>query len=183
MRRFIPTRVGQITGTKPPTLYPSTVHPHACGADRPAAAFFGRSVPVHPHACGADSQYLHQVGRPSPGSSPRVWGRCLCKSLILLPLHRFIPTRVGQIREDGTSTNILSRFIPTRVGQISLRILSTSSHQRFIPTRVGQMTFSIDSTTTARPVHPHACGADAGTPMRSPLNGRFIPTRVGQMIR
>ena len=160
MRRFIPTRVGQITGTKPPTLYPSTVHPHACGADRPAAAFFGRSVPVHPHACGADGTVSGNIMRHTPvhphacgadegkrriymsvdvGSSPRVWGRSNTCTSAYVKRYRFIPTRVGQMRGDSQWKGKATRFIPTRVGQIYT------------------IKFPFNLFIT---VHPHACGAD-----------------------
>jgi len=70
--RFIPTRVGQTA----------------------SQIMASQIMAVHPHARGADVPQVYQ-STPTPGSSPRAWGRLLDGELHPL-LARFIPTRVGQ---------------------------------------------------------------------------------------
>ena len=72
-RRFIPTRVGNILCNS--TIISSrTVHPHTCGE----------------HSSASCQSFLAR------GSSPHVWGTCICFGPFILP-SRFIPTRVGNI--------------------------------------------------------------------------------------
>ncbi len=71
--RFIPTGVGNISGSK----------------------VVVKSVPVHPHGCGehilGGTIYLGRLG-----SSPRVWGTFL-HAHTDMTVGRFIPTGVGNI--------------------------------------------------------------------------------------
>ncbi len=69
--RFIPTHVGN-TALPPRALSRRSVHPHACGEHKGSGT----------------------LTRPSPGSSPRMWGT-LHATLKKLPVVRFIPTHVG----------------------------------------------------------------------------------------
>ena len=79
IQRFIPTRVGN-TNMQMVSGLLWTVHPHACGE----YGVRGRSA------------------SPPRGSSPRVWGIPLTRLMRIL-MVRFIPTRVGNTRENITS--------------------------------------------------------------------------------
>ena len=150
--RFIPTRVGNTMLARTCRHQPA-VHPHACGE----------------YACNPT------IGRNRCGSSPRVWG---IQSLIamVLPLLRFIPTRVGNTYPAQPATGNrtvhphacgeydcigleLTHWAGSspRVWGIPPPAAAVTVTSRFIPTRVGNTLFprnGADSQT----VHPHACG-------------------------
>ena len=152
VRRFIPTRVGNSPHSRRKAL-PVSVHPHACGEQ-------------------ADARYSAAF---NVGSSPRVWGTGVRLSLYG-PLHRFIPTRVGNrsrhggacyhstvhphaCGEQGTleaPAGAPSGSSP-RVWGTGSRACSLASGCRFIPTRVGNRPRQ-RASTFQRTVHPHACG-------------------------
>ncbi len=134
LKRFIPTCVGNITGTMT-TIKEATVHPHVCGEH-----FF----------------YLSPVYSMS-GSSPRVWGTCL-KRPERLTQTRFIPTCVGNILDDMIEEEVKpvhphvcgehmqSLFAKTYAAGSSPRVWGTfffsvplQSQCRFIPTCVGNI--------------------------------------------
>ena len=77
--RFIPTRVGNTQRLMRPL------------GDRS----------VHPHASGEHIPRLRYIQRPT-GSSPREWGTpAWCRHN--RPVHRFIPTRVGNTRQSDAN--------------------------------------------------------------------------------
>ena len=114
-QRFIPTRVGNITGHLF-QIFRKTVHPHACGEHAHFSCSALALLAVHPHACGEHSG--NEVGAIGQG--------------------RFIPTRVGNILHLPRSI-VLSRFIPTRVGNMDAGGETAAAVLRFIPTRVGNI--------------------------------------------
>ena len=138
------------------------VHPHACGADEPYARlpYVARNG-SSPRVWGRSMKEMQRMSE-SIGSSPRVWGRCFHLAFGKFEIHRFIPTRVGQMISRRLYIGLAPRFIPTRVGQIFAYNEESNTVIRFIPTRVGQM--------QRRQQHPTD-------------HFRFIPTRVGQMKR
>ncbi len=71
------------------------------------------------------------------------------------------------------------RFIPTRVGQTS-ELPRDQQIQSGSSPRVWGRRKALDQVNTARPVHPHACGADQKRSEPGGCRIRFIPTRVGQ---
>ena len=150
--RFIPTRVGNTTGSN---------CPHSM-------------ISVHPHACG-EYYATHQMFQRWYGSSPRVWG-ILFRPKCRIRFVRFIPTRVGNT-EDKQAGNSSVPVHPHACGEYYLWLgplsdLGGSSPRvwgirsggsgatlmsRFIPTRVGN-TPALISSPASIPVHPHACG-------------------------
>ena len=191
--RFTPTRVGT-TCTAWSNRTRASVHPHACGDDS--------------HANGTSSS--------KTGSPPRVWGP-LPHGQRRHHARRFTPTRVGTT--TGPSGPCSASTVhphacgddrrgghprdwgggsPPRVWGRPPRRTWYRAARRFTPTRVGT-TPRPSSRRRTRPVHPHACGDDAGyffsrssqfgSPPRvwgrraSALNppgaSRFTPTRVG----
>ena len=159
-QRFIPTRVGQMTGR---------------------ALHGQRNKTVHPHACGADSGERLMDDITSSGSSPRVWGRCARSAVVYLADERFIPTRVGQIAVRRQTQFGEVRFIPTRVGQMIRRAPAVRVVSRFIPTRVGQMPMLSDVWNSALRFIPTRVGQIAIVHLHPARYARFIPTRVGQI--
>ena len=139
--------------------------------------------PVHPHACGE-----HPAGRSTfanaSGSSPRMWGTRNDRALYK-PLHRFIPTHVGNTwlglmswawgpvhphacGEHGIpfgSESVLIGSSP-RMWGTPILIISLRAPRRFIPTHVGN-TGSGPTDTAALSVHPHACGEHVGCEIRT----------------
>ena len=98
--------------------------------------------------------------RIAAGSSPRVWGRCY---------------------SDRTNTVIIMRFIPTRVGQMKEQAALSAKAYRFIPTRVGQMQVKAGEGRLRRGSSPRVWGRWITMLLAIVLRLRFIPTRVGQM--
>ncbi len=130
--------------------------------------------PVHPHACGEHLRCFSNSGF-SVGSSPRLWGT-QGRRLPAVPLHRFIPTPVGNTtwgarwasrstvhpHACGEHTTITRNAILANGS--SPRLWGTHwcgefkpAKPRFIPTPVGN-TPPRWAPTWSMPVHPHACG-------------------------
>ena len=151
-QRFIPTRVGNTR----------------------SARLAHRATPVHPHACGEYAETVVQ-GRPSNGSSARVWGIPDKRHLHDLQT-RFIPTRVGntacraspaaiapvhphacgEYAAQGWCVLYVHGSSP-RVWGIQPVFRTPAPGLRFIPTRVGN-TQALHHTGRQSSVHPHACG-------------------------
>ena len=171
--RFTPTRVGTTNGCWP-WCARETVHPHACGDDRPPGV--RASIPF--------------------GSPPRVWGRPQRERQRVHPL-RFTPTRVGTTGAIGNR----ARKIPVHphacgddADSWSFRAGMSGS-----PPRVWGRLPARYASATPPTVHPHACGDDSESlPSARMVNGspprvwgrhpvrpaarddrRFTPTRVG----
>ena len=117
--RFIPTRVGRTMivsltpvcrlgssprvwgGRSPPgqPRWPTSVHPHACGADarhHPEPPERRRFIPTR---VGRTTAGMH-LRQDKDGSSPRVWGGPGDPQRAE-PDRRFIPTRVGRTLPRG----------------------------------------------------------------------------------
>ena len=152
--RFIPTRVGQMMSMKTGEFLKRFIPTRVGQMYR--YALFPENPAVHPHACGADAMRWMYI-RLKRGSSPRVWGRSSRFTSCLL-LHRFIPTRVGQI-PFGDIDIILHSVHPHACGADLQKMAFANRGRRFIPTRVGQIMPAIMARIHSA-VHPHACGAD-----------------------
>ena len=129
---------------------------------------------VHPHGCG-ERISITSAGRADRGSSPRLWGTLVKKS-VLSPMLRFIPTAVGNAADAAPRLTAMTVH-PHGCGERGyviedLRKTSGSSPRlwgtpsrfhpgiapgRFIPTAVGNAIFG-GSPNTRPTVHPHGCG-------------------------
>ena len=152
MCRFIPTHVGN-------TFWSGVTH---------------SDTTVHPHACGEHVDTL-AIPSCSDGSSPRMWGTHLQRSLVT-SIYRFIPTHVGNTMFMLFHT-VIDPVHPHACGEhsticlISVSIYGSSPRMwgtltmmkksqmllRFIPTHVGNTLFPC-SVAVPSAVHPHACG-------------------------
>ncbi len=130
--------------------------------------------PVHPHACGEIDIIGGDIFKLA-GSSPRLWGDCL-RRLLLLGKVRFIPTPVGRFPRSRISSNRITVH-PHACGEICAIVIRNWIHtgssprlwgdsefnlrvgarERFIPTPVGRFMHATHHQTTFS-VHPHACG-------------------------
>ena len=158
-RRFIPTRVGQMSMLTLPSSSRTSVHPHACGADRynffRAVSLF-RFIPTR-----VGQMAFRACICPTPlGSSPRVWGRC-CRRRDNIASRAVHPHACGADCRTG--------------GRIHIR-------DPVHPHACGADVTDPDSRRFHVPVHPHACGADFLPTSLLNNSQRFIPTRVGQML-
>ena len=119
-------------------LWEVAVHPHACGENAHERALFLWRQLVHPHACGENARRSSAYIPDSP-VHPHACGE---NALIDSPFEVFYgpPPRVwGKL--DRVTSNIPSiRSTPTRVGK----------------------TYEFAPTVMIAPVHPHACGENAG---------------------
>ena len=154
--RFIPARAGN-SGNRRPDRRTAPVHPRACGEQR-----------------GEVDQRVHFVG-----SSPRVRGTVL-ERLEVEHVVRFIPARAGN-RLQRPHTNGRRSVHPRACGEqrrqllqiehvagSSPRVRGTARHaprrrgrSRFIPARAGNRQWSL-AWQPFPPVHPRACGEQAG---------------------
>ena len=174
-----------------------TVHPHAVGTMTPPMKRPG-TQPVHPHACGDDS-LLSSGFQVRCGSPPRLWGRFfLSASVWPRSVH---PHACG---DDAALACYVPLFAgsPPRLWGRSPPRSSPSSRSRFTPTPVGTIV-ARDCRHCCAPVHPHACGDDVSSSMRTstaagspprlwgrsvvfelaPPEARFTPTPVGTISR
>ena len=135
--------------------------------------FPGRT-PVHPHARGERRGRIYGKSRPI-GSSPRAWGTS--SQIAGHPRsHRFIPTRVGNVRRrrgryitvtvhpHARGERPLEHWKKVKFTGSSPRAWGTytmpnliSSRRRFIPTRVGNVS-AFGAGASAVSIHPHARG-------------------------
>ena len=153
-----------------------TVHPHAYGehwlGSSPTVPFTGSSPRVWERWLGSSPIV------PFTGSSPRVWGTYIWRGFAE-SMHRFIPTRVGNMRavigcgsrQDGSSPHVWGTWKRTD---------HDARGDRFIPTRVGNISRGQKQARRAT-VHPHACGEHNSYMVTMWTSRRFIPTRVGNM--
>ena len=129
---------------------------------------------VHPHARGEHNRFKH-CKIPPCGSSPRTWGTSNT-ALAKKALNRFIPTHVGNIKQNGYTEETIAVH-PHARGEHDIRerpdvdLVGSSprtwgtcsrslSHRgiaRFIPTHVGNIPTQKKSTKSMT-VHPHARG-------------------------
>ena len=156
------------------------------------------SLPVHPHVCGEHYS----------------------ENLVLVAIDGSSPTRVGNI-QSARSDQCLHRFIPTRVGNI-LKCTRAASFRTVHPHACGEHAAAWDwcarpavhprrvgniiSASKSRPasigssprvwgtlsvgasmgpyhaVHPHACGKHVRRMPAFARQDRFIPTRVGNIF-
>ena len=155
-------------------------------------------LPVHPHACGEYGETVVQ-GRPSNGSSPRVWGIRLA-DYTPRGSPRFIPTRVGNTRllEQGPGSSAVHPhacgeylggfFAARQIAGSSPRVWGihpyfgmSSENVRFIPTRVGNTECAVNRVRESNGSSPRVWGILEVQVSRENLQ-RFIPTRVGNTI-
>ncbi len=162
--RFTPTPVGNAR------------RPH-----RPASGY-----PVHPHACG-ECPAAPRARPLTRGSPPRLWGM-QCFFYENAEIQRFTPTPVGNAKRifgrrckcavhphacgeclSSSISSVSSTGSPPRLW--GMRFVRRDAHcfRRFTPTPVGNAPVTC-SRSTARSVHPHACGECA-----SRLTGKRTP--------
>ena len=127
---------------------------------------------VHPHARG-EHQETCTRRRSTCGSSPRSWGTRQVQ-VVDRPIHRFIPTLVGNTSPSGARDSIAPVHPHARgehaVPRTTCRMYHGSSPRswgtrltppamedahRFIPTLVGNTSIRCMPSCSA-PVHPHA---------------------------
>ena len=113
--RFIPTRVGNMTGdgNAPNLLGGSSPRVWGTSLLDPSPRI---TTSVHPHACGEHVSNSKSHVTPS-GSSPRVWGTCF-KIIGLICDHLGSSPRVWGTCLRECVHRVVNRFIPTRVGNI-----------------------------------------------------------------
>ena len=117
VRRFIPTRVGQIQAAQEAEEKTARFIPTRVGQMEVGAAEKLGQQRFIPTRVGQMTSFFKHKQR-SYGSSPRVWGRSFRARTHNAKTIRFIPTRVGQMTSQEMIEAERSRFIPTRVGQM-----------------------------------------------------------------
>src|SRR5207248_655960 len=107
---------------------------------------------VHPHARGDNKVAAARWGHPF-GSPPRAWGQRRYPGR-KRGRQRFTPTRVGTTQPD-TGVTAFDRGSPPRAwGQLAV-VLRVAQVGRFTPTRVGTTLMSA-LPRSVKTVHPHA---------------------------
>ena len=136
------------------------------------------TVTVHPHVHG-ERDYTEIPESITSGSSPRTWGT-QCSSATLTFILRFIPTYMGNARENSTATASISvhphvhgerRCFPVsgfllvgsspRTWGTPVFVYTGYDAPRFIPTYMGNANVS-PTTSDGRSVHPHVHGERSG---------------------
>ena len=155
--------------------------------------------PVHPHACG-DNPIRHLCGAPFHGPPPRMWGQRV-RRLDGHRARRSTPTHVGTTIAAPLSFTPLSvhphacgdnagvavrgggsRGPPPRMWGQPRAPEAHFRSPRSTPTHVGTTGFSF-SSYQAKPVHPHACGDNASSGLRTARKTGPPPRMWGQPPR